>query len=183
MLQKELTVESNRKTVLSWGWVIPSISGKWVNHNIFLSQFWRPEIGNQARAGLTPSGSSEGPFISHLSTIFWQLLTVTGVPWSVAMCCAMLSHLSHLWLFATVWTIALQDPLSMVWHYVTPNWPSPSYGLLLCVSSFPYKDTSHWIRTHLDNGLPRWHSGKESTCQCRRHKTQAWPLGREDPLE
>ena len=32
-------------------------------------------------------------------------------------------------------------------------------------------------------GLPRWLSGKESTCQCRRQETQVWSLGWEDPLE
>ena len=29
--------------------------------------------------------------------------------------------------------------------------------------------------------LPRWLSGKESTCQCRRHRFD--PLSQEDPLE
>ena len=29
-------------------------------------------------------------------------------------------------------------------------------------------------------GLPRWSSGKKSTCQCRR---KVWSLGQEDPLE
>ena len=28
-----------------------------------------------------------------------------------------------------------------------------------------------------------WLSGKEPTCQCRRHEIQVWSLGREDPLE
>ena len=32
-------------------------------------------------------------------------------------------------------------------------------------------------------GLPRWLSGKESTCQCKRLKMQVQFLGREDPLE
>ena len=32
-------------------------------------------------------------------------------------------------------------------------------------------------------GLPRWLSGKESVCQCRRNKTQFPSLGQEDPLE
>ena len=31
--------------------------------------------------------------------------------------------------------------------------------------------------------LPRWCSGKEPTCQCRRHETQVLSLGQEDPLE
>ena len=32
-------------------------------------------------------------------------------------------------------------------------------------------------------GLPRWRSGKETTCQGRRHKTLFWSLGWEDALE
>ena len=32
-------------------------------------------------------------------------------------------------------------------------------------------------------GLPRWCSGKESTCLCRKHKTRVRSLGREDPLD
>ena len=36
----------------------------------------------------------------------------------------------------------------------------------------------------IENGLPKWHSGKESACQCRRCKrTQVQSLGQEDPLE
>ena len=31
--------------------------------------------------------------------------------------------------------------------------------------------------------LPRWLSGKESACQCRRQETQVQVLGQEDPLE
>ena len=31
--------------------------------------------------------------------------------------------------------------------------------------------------------LPRWLSGKESACQCRRHETWVQSLGWEDPLE
>ena len=30
---------------------------------------------------------------------------------------------------------------------------------------------------------PTWHSGKESTCQCKRRKKRVWSLGQEDPLE
>ena len=30
-------------------------------------------------------------------------------------------------------------------------------------------------------GLPRWHGGKEPTCQCRRHEMKVWFLGQEDP--
>ena len=34
---------------------------------------------------------------------------------------------------------------------------------------------------HTVLGLPWWHSGIESTCQCRRHRVRF--LGQEDPLE
>ena len=33
------------------------------------------------------------------------------------------------------------------------------------------------------SGLPMWHRGKESTCQCRRHKRCGFFLGQKDPLE
>ena len=33
------------------------------------------------------------------------------------------------------------------------------------------------------SGLPMWHHGKESTCQCRRHKRCGFFLGQKDPLE
>ena len=31
-----------------------------------------------------------------------------------------------------------------------------------------------WALAILVVGLPRWHSGKEPTCQCRRHKRQGF---------
>ena len=34
-----------------------------------------------------------------------------------------------------------------------------------------------------ENGPPRWHNDKESTCQCKRQETRVRPLGWEDPLE
>ena len=40
----------------------------------------------------------------------------------------------------------------------------------------------YYICMYLWNWLPRWHSGKESACQCRR-PMQVWVLGWEDPLE
>ena len=42
---------------------------------------------------------------------------------------------------------------------------------------------SFWLRW-VFLGLPRWCSGKESACQCRRHKRRGFNnLGQEDPLE
>ena len=32
-------------------------------------------------------------------------------------------------------------------------------------------------------GIPKWLSGKESTCQHRRHEMWVWSLGQEDPVE
>ena len=41
---------------------------------------------------------------------------------------------------------------------------------------------SDFTSLHSTNRLPRWHSGQESICQCRRWK-RVLSLGREDPLE
>ena len=38
------------------------------------------------------------------------------------------------------------------------------------------------IRRHI-LGLPRWLSGKESTCQCRRYRRSRFDSCQEDPLE
>ena len=41
-----------------------------------------------------------------------------------------------------------------------------------------------WMTEHsrIHTGLPRWFSGKESTCQCRKmQETRVWYLGWEDP--
>ena len=39
-----------------------------------------------------------------------------------------------------------------------------------------------WSLLPIIKGLPRWLSGKESICQCRRF-VRLWSLGRKDPLE
>ena len=42
----------------------------------------------------------------------------------------------------------------------------------------------HFIMEEIYNGIPRWLSGKESTCQCRTHRRFRFDsLGQEDPLE
>ena len=40
-----------------------------------------------------------------------------------------------------------------------------------------------FIPAYLTWGFPSWHSGKESTCQCRRPKRHGSSLAWEDPLE
>ena len=57
------------------------------------------------------------------------------------------------------------------WHAAV-HWVAKSWSWL-----------SDWTELSLVFGLPRWPSGKESICQCRRHKRQVWCLGQEDPLE
>ena len=50
----------------------------------------------------------------------------------------------------------------------------------------PLECTSYWRYLHLWTlkGLPRWHSDRESACQCRRHREiQVRSLDQEDPLE
>ena len=53
------------------------------------------------------------------------------------------------------------------------------YGL----TRSPGDSDADWgLRKILGRMLPRWCSGKESACQCRRHKRQFWSLGPEWPL-
>ena len=60
-------------------------------------------------------------------------------------------------------------------------WTLEGYGLKGCRVRHEWNDLAqhaqHWL------GLPRWRSGKESACQCRRCKKQVWSLGGEDPQE
>ena len=47
---------------------------------------------------------------------------------------------------------------------------------------YPKSFWSKWEMLHL--GLPRWLSGKESSCQCRKHRRHGFDsLSRENPLE
>ena len=41
----------------------------------------------------------------------------------------MLSYFSHVQLFVTVWTVALQEPLSMEWVAVPSAWDFPNQGI------------------------------------------------------
>ena len=45
-------------------------------------------------------------------------------------CCVVLSHFSHVWLFATLWSVALQAPLSMGFsrQEYWSGWPCPPPG-------------------------------------------------------
>ena len=52
------------------------------------------------------------------------------------------------------------------------GWPAGSLGQHPFTSCYPSAGR-----------LPRWLSGKEPSCQCRRHEMQVQSLGREDPLE
>ena len=82
------------------------------------------------------------------------------------------SHFSCVWLFVIPWTVACQAPLSMefsrqeYWNGLPfrLNQLSRSFRLVyVCILSEVSKLTNEY-------GLPRWHSGKESACQCRRCK-------------
>ena len=46
-----------------------------------------------------------------------------------------------------------------------------SDSLFICARAFSLFSSLHWpSNLKYPNRLPRWHSGKESTCQCRRCK-------------
>ena len=115
----------------------------------------------------------------------------------------MLSHFSHVQLFVTLWTIALQAPLSMgfsrqeYWSGLPCPLPrdlpdpgiEPTISCLLQWQVGPWPQTpcrrphiSEWPRPNI---FPGSSVGKESACQCRRHKRcQFFPrVRKEDPLE
>ena len=49
---------------------------------------------------------------------------------------------------------------------------------------YPYSHYLFFKMALVPRGLPRWNSGKESTCQSRRSKERGiWSLSQEDPLE
>ena len=56
----------------------------------------------------------------------------------------------------------------------------------ICINILQYINYwNKWKYINVLNGLPRWYSGEESTCQCRREtqETQVRSLGQEDPLQ
>ena len=71
------------------------------------------------------------------------------------------------WLFVTLWTVTHQAPLSMEFfrrEYLSGE-PFSSLGDLLTQESNPGLPHCRQILYCLSVGLPRWHYGKEPTCQ------------------
>ena len=67
-------------------------------------------------------------------------LTISWGPqhhFGACVCVCMLSHFSHVWLFATPWTVALQSPLSMGFssQEYWSGLPCPSPGIFLTQGS------------------------------------------------
>ena len=54
-----------------------------------------------------------------------------------------------------------------------------------CSINYFYRPLSHFFShiLFLEMDFPGGASGKEPAWQCRRHETQVWSLGQEDPLE
>ena len=100
----------------------------------------------------------------------------------------MLSHFSHVRLFVTPWTVAHQAPLSMgfsrqeYWNGLPcpppedlpdpgiepESFMSPALGGRFFTNNATQETTHTFI--YLYTRLLLWLSGKESACQCRRHK-------------
>ena len=81
----------------------------------------------------------------------------------------------------------------MVWDLAVQTFKSPA-SCLSCNKMkrrtwgryTPHKSIEIIILNHpwmCTEGFPGGAGGKEPSCQCRRHETQALSLGREDPLE
>ena len=80
----------------------------------------------------------------------------------------MFNCFSHVQLFATLWTVASQAPLSM-------GFSRQEYW-----SGLPCPPLEEIQKEKLL--FPCSTSGKEPACQCRRHEIQVRSLGQEDPL-
>ena len=87
--------------------------------------------------------------------------------------------LSHVWLFATPWTVAHETPLSMDFsrqeYWIGLPFPSPgdlpNPGIKPASPASAgrfFATSATWEAPKRDVGLPQWLSGEESICQCRR---------------
>ena len=104
------------------------------------------------------------------------------------------SRFSRVRLFATLWTIAHQAPLSIgfsrqdYWSVLLFSSPgdlpdpgieplsltSPGRPIYIYIHAYIYiHNLSIYICMYI-LGLPWWLRGKESTCQCRRHRFDPW---------
>ena len=110
----------------------------------------------------------------------------------VCICVCVLSHFSHVRLFVTPWTVAHQAPLSMgfsrqeYWNGLPcpppedlpdpgiepESFMSPALGGRFFTNNATQETTHTFI--YLYTGLLLWLSGKESACQCRRHRFNPW---------
>ena len=88
-----------------------------------------------------------------------------------------LKLLSRSRLLATPWTAAYQAPLSM-------DFLGKSTGVgCHCLLRDKGSKMLQLGKSNFFKGFPGGASDKEPACQCRRHETQVWSLGWEDPLE
>ena len=97
------------------------------------------------------------------------LYILTGVKWNLTVVLLFISlvfsELKHFFTYLVVWISSLETCLFRLFVHSLIG----LFVLLLmtCMSPFYILDFSHF-----SDGLPRWLSGKESACQCRRHRTQ-----------
>ena len=90
------------------------------------------------------------PGILQARTLEWVAISFSNAwKWKVKA-----KSLSRVWLLATPWTAAYQDP------------PSMGFSRQEYWSGVPFANSIDC------NGLPRWLNGKEYTCQCSRCKTR-----------
>ena len=94
----------------------------------------------------------------HFLLIIFMIMTkfLYGLVWLVWLLSTSLAS-SQMRLFLTFGTINTMTSFQASSHH------KPLHTV---ISSYP----AFWLRLSIVQGLPRWHSGEESTCQCRRHK-------------
>ena len=93
----------------------------------------------------------------------------------------MVKYLPAMW-ETQVQSLGWEDPLEkeMATHSSTLAWKIHGQRSLVCYSPWGHRESDMTEQLHFDfhstqaSGLPRWLSGKESTCQCTRLRFDPW---------
>ena len=157
-------------------WVAISFSNAWK---------WKGKVKSLSRGRLSATPWTAA-YQAPPSMGFSRQESWSGVP---------LPSLSRVQLFVTPWTAACQPSLSFtisqsLFKLISIESVMPSNHLILCRSLLPLPSIFPRIRVFPNKSFPQLYdfpggtSGKEPSCQFRRHKEmQVWSLSPEDPLE
>ena len=136
-------------------WVVCSLLIQSQNHKVSFCSLFSPSLLQRGTQAL-------------LHTHILVFLHILGITHGVGVLI-----LRKFILLSDTWKLALRDkhfctdvpPTGMAWAYTFVS-------SLLCQN--PDVNYRHLIKVYIVLGLARWHSGRESTCQCRRLEFHPW---------